>query len=57
MFVVSIVSILIRHVVAHSFQLHGGSKQIELVQAGHVAVEGLLRAWFKSLVHQGIIDP
>ena len=41
-----------RHVITHSLQLHGGSHQIELVQAGHIAVEGLLRAWFKTLVHQ-----
>ena len=33
-------SVHFRHVIAHSLQLHGCSKEVELVQAGNVAVEG-----------------
>ena len=44
-----IISVHLRHVIAHSFQLHGGSKQVELVQAGDIAVEGLLRAQQKLM--------
>ena len=43
--------------IAHPFELHGGSHQVELVQTGNIAVEGFLGTWLESLVHQGVIDP
>ena len=57
MLVVSmVISIHLCHVIAHSLQLHGGSKEIELMQAGNVGIESGLGAWLDMLVHQGIID-
>ena len=44
------------HVITHSFELHGGSKEVELVQTGNVSIESGLGAWLDMLVHQGIID-
>ena len=44
------------HVIAHSVQLHGGSKQVELMQTSDIAVEGILCSWFQMLVHQGVVD-
>ena len=42
--------------IAHSFQLHGRSKQVELMQTDNISVECLFRARLQMLVHQGIID-
>ena len=44
------------HVIAHSLQLHSSTEHVKLVQARNITVEGLLRARFKTLVHQRIID-
>lgn len=57
MFVVLMVmSVHLSHVIAHPFQLHGCSKEVELMKARDVGIENLLRAWLDMLVHQGIID-
>ena len=46
MFVVSMVmSVHLSHVIAHPFQLHGCSKEVELMKARDVGIESLLRAW------------
>ena len=57
MFVVSMVmSIHLCHVIAHPLQLHGCSKEVELVEARNVGIESLLGARLNMLVHQGVID-
>ena len=57
MFVVSMVmSVHLSHVIAHPFQLHGGSNEVELMKARDVGIESLLRAWLDMLVHQGVIN-
>jgi len=51
MFVVLMVmSVHLSHVIAHPFQLHGGSKEVELMKARDVGIESLLRAWLDMLV-------
>jgi len=46
MFVVLMVmSVHLSHVIAHPFQLHGCSKEVELMKARDVGIESLLRAW------------
>ena len=57
MFVVSMVmSVHLSHVIAHPFQLHGSSKEVELMKARDVGIESLLGARLDMLVHQGVID-
>ena len=52
MFFLAIInSVHLRHVIAHTLQLHGCSHQKELMQTGDVAVECLLRARLQMLVH------
>ena len=48
-------SVHLCHVVAHPFQLHGDSSQIQLMQAGDVGMECLLGPRFDVLVPQGAI--
>jgi hypothetical protein len=40
-------------VIAHPFQLYGGSHQVELVQTDEMAFEGFLGARLKPLAHKG----
>ena len=42
--------------IAHSFQLDGSSKQVELMPTDNISIECLLCARLQMLVHQGIID-
>ena len=48
-------SVHLCHVIAHPVKLHGGSHEVELVQASHVCVERLLGAWLYTLAHQGAV--
>ena len=38
------------HVIPHTFQLYGGSHQIELVKAGNISIEGFFCAWLEWLM-------
>ena len=38
------------HVIPHTFQLYGGSHQIELVKAGNISIECFFSAWLEWLM-------
>ena len=51
-----VMSIHLCHVIAHPLQLHGDSKEVELMEAGNIGIKSFFRAWFNMLVHQGVIN-